>query len=73
MKKETWLKANYTIEAAIYIPIVMFVLFQSIKIGLDFFQESKERELNEKLVKMDIVQEFYNYQILAEAWEEVKE
>ena len=73
MKKETWLKANYTIEAAIYIPIVMFVLFQSIKIGLDFFQESKERELNEKLVKMDIVQEFYNYQILAEAWEEVQE
>ena len=73
MKKETWLKANYTIEAAIYIPIVMFVLFQSIKIGIDFFQESKEREINEKLVKMDIVQEFYNYQILAEAWEEVQE
>ena len=73
MKKDMWLKANYTIEAAIYIPIVLFVLFQSVTIGIDFFQESKTREVNTKLLELDIVQEFYKYQVFAEAWEEVQQ
>ena len=73
MKKDMWLKANYTIEAAIYIPIVLFVLFQSVTIGIDFFQESKTREVNTKLLELDLVQEFYKSQVFAEAWEEVQQ
>ncbi len=64
-------KGSYTIEAAIYIPVVLFVLFHSLEIGIDFWQESKERSINEYLQKLDIVQEFYVYQILDEVTGEI--
>ena len=66
-------KASFTIEAAIYIPIVLFVLFQSINIGIWFFQWSKERERNICLQEINVIEEFYSYQILGEMWEEMKE
>ena len=69
--KERWQKASFTLEAAIYIPIILFVLFYSLDIGIEFFQESKMRQTNRKLDALDVVEEFYTYQILAEAWEEI--
>lgn len=64
-------KGSYTIEAAIYIPIVLFVFFYSLEIGINFWQESYSRSISGYLVEMDIVQEFYTYQIMNEVVGEV--
>lgn len=64
-------RASYTIEAAIYIPMVLFVLFHSIEIGIEFWQESKARNISSYLQEVDIVQEFYTYQIMDEGMREI--
>lgn len=64
-------KGSYTIEAAIYIPIVLFVFFHSLEIGINFWQESYSRSISEYLVEMDIVQEFYTYQFMNEVVGEI--
>lgn len=66
-----WMKGSYTIEAAIYIPIIMFLLFQSLGIALDEWQKSKEREVCEALLEVDIVNDFYGYQIMDEIRKEI--
>lgn len=66
-KSMRWLqKASYSIEAAIYVPIVLFVLFNSISIGINFWQQSMSRSINEHLKDLDVVKEFYMYQIADE-------
>lgn len=70
--KKGWKKGSYTIEAAIYIPIIMFMLFQALEIAIDEWQESKEREVCEALLEIDIVKEFYGYQILEEIGKEIE-
>lgn len=64
-------KASYSIEAAIYTPVVLFVLFHSLSIGIDFWQESRLRNINEQLKGLDIVQEFYMYQVTDEVVGEI--
>lgn len=67
------IKGSYTIEAAIYIPMVLFILFHSLRMGIDYWQRSKEREVSQVLQKLDIVQEFYGYQILEEVGKELED
>lgn len=69
--KGKYLKASYTIEAAIYIPIILFFICQTLQISIDFWQESRDRAVNKKLERLDIVQEFYNYQITEEIGKEI--
>ena len=69
MKKK--LKGSYTVEAAIYIPIILFLLFQSIEIGIEFWKNSREREVCRLLQEFDGVEEFYGYQILDEIGKEI--
>lgn len=64
-------QGSYTIEAAIYIPIILFMLFQTLEIAIDYWQESKEREVCEALQELDIVKEFYGYQIMDEIRKEI--
>lgn len=66
------LKGSYTVEAAIYVPIILFVLVQSLEIGIEFWQESREREINIFLQEVDVVKEFYGYQIMREVMEEME-
>jgi len=40
--------------------------------GISFFQDSMNRENSSKLQQLDIVSEFYNYQILKEVGEEIR-
>jgi hypothetical protein len=65
-------KGSYTVEAAIYIPIILFMLFQSVEIAIDFLQSSREREVCEELQTLDIVKEFYGYQVMDEVREEIE-
>lgn len=62
---------SYTVEAAIYVPIILFVLVQSLQIAIEFWQESREREINNCLQELNIVEEFYGYQIMGEVMEEI--
>lgn len=67
------MKGSFTVEAAIYIPMILLLLFQSLDVAIDFWQESKQREVCEKLQSLDIVNEFYRYQILDEARKEIRD
>lgn len=69
--KERRLKGSYTLEAAIYIPMIMFLLFGSLDLGIQYWQRSKEREISQELQELNILQEFYRYQILEEAGKEL--
>ena len=64
-------KGSYTVEAAIYIPMILFILFQSLEIAIDRWQVSREREVCEELQELDIVKQFYTYQILDEVRKEI--
>ena len=66
-------KGSFTIEASIYIPIVLFLIANVLSVGIRFFQEAKERNENPEIASLDIVKEFYNYQILEDIKEEIKE
>lgn len=70
-KKAAKWKGSYTVEAAIYIPMILFLLFQSLEVAIDFWQASMEREVCDKLQKLDIVSEFYGYQIIDETKKEI--
>ena len=65
------LKGSYSIEAAVYIPIILYMLFQSVEIGIDFWQKSKEREVSIWLQELDSVKDFYGYQIIEEIGKEI--
>ena len=69
--REKSYKGSYTIEAAIYIPLILFLLGQSLDLAIDFWQKSREREICDKLQRMDIVSEFYGYHIMDETREEI--
>lgn len=70
-KKNISCKASYTIEAAIYIPIILFMLFQTLEFAIDRWEASKEREPYVGLCQLDIVSEFYGYQIMEEIGKEI--
>lgn len=59
------------IEAAIWVPFVLLLIVMVLKLGIEFYQNSKNRENYYGLDELDIVQEFYNYQILGEIREEI--
>ena len=64
-------KGSYMIEAAIWVPFVLLLIVMVLKLGIEFYQNSKNRENYYGLDELDIVQEFYNYQILGEIREEI--
>jgi hypothetical protein len=66
-------KGSFTIEASIYIPMVLFLMANVLSVGIGFFQEAKGRSVNPEIESLDIVKEFYNYQILEDIKEEIKE
>ncbi len=66
-----WQRGSFTVEAAIWVPIMVFMVMGTVQIGITFFQESVKRESYSDLVQLDIVQEFYNYQIIGEIGEEL--
>jgi len=65
-------KGSYTIEASIWIPFILFIMMAVLRMGISFFQDSMNRENSSKLQQLDIVSEFYNYQILKEVGEEIR-
>lgn len=63
-----WNKGSYTIEASIWVPTLLFCVTMVLRIGIALYEEIAKAELVAD--EMDIVQEFYNYQILGELGEQ---
>ena len=72
-KEGFYCKASYTLEAAIYIPMVLFLLFQTVNFAIEQWEFRKNREYYEGVYSLDIVSEFYGYQIMKEVGKEVLE
>ena len=64
-------KGSFTIEASVYIPLIMFIMMQVLSIGVYYFQDSRCREMDSEIKGLNIIREFYNYQILEEVGKEV--
>ncbi len=64
-------QGSFTIEATIYVPVMLMLFMTVLSSGICFFEESKVREENRAITGLDIVQEFYVYKILGEIGEEV--
>jgi hypothetical protein len=64
-------KGSYTIEAAVWVSLLLMMIAMALKSEIFIFTEIVNQGQNEKLQKIDIVQEFYNYQILEEIIQEV--
>lgn len=71
--RRCWQKGSFTVEAAIWVPIMVFLIMGVIRIGIYFFEKCMTRESYAGLRQLDIVQEFYNYQILEELKEEIQD
>lgn len=70
-EKITSYKGSFTVEAAIYLPIILFMLIQTVKISIDYLQESRERKVNMMIQDLDVVSEFYGYQIIDDIGKEI--
>lgn len=70
-EKITSYKGSFTVEAAIYLPIILFMLIQTVKISIDYLQESRERKVNMMIQDIDVVSEFYGYQIIDDIGKEI--
>lgn len=64
-------KGSYTIEAAVWVPLLMLTVLLSLETGIKLYQEIRNRKYSEKIESLDILQEFYNYQVLEEVVQEV--
>lgn len=64
-------KGSFTIEAAVWVPIFLMMIAMVLKIGIMLYTEVAKSDYHETLQNMDMVQEFYNYQILEEIIQEV--
>lgn len=64
-------KGSFTIEASVYIPLIIFAMMQVLSIGICCFQDSRCRDMDSEIKGLNIIREFYNYQILEEVGKEV--
>lgn len=60
-------KGSYTLEAAIWIPFLMFIYWGSIQGGLSLYQEISKQELSRNLEAFWAVDTFY----LENGWKEI--
>ena len=71
MKRHIY-KGSYTIEAAIYIPFIMFLMLHTLEIAIDNWKLSRDREIREEVQSLNVVREFYFYQTLEEVEKELE-
>lgn len=57
------LKGNYTVEAAVIVPLYLFVLVLAIRISIYLYCEIREDAKAAERAEIWLVDEFYKYQI----------
>lgn len=70
--KKGWKKGSATVEGAIWIPILWMIVMWVLRIAVGLVESSIQREKNALLESVDVVKEFYGYQILEEVGEELE-
>lgn len=63
-------KGSFTIEAVIWIPLVLCIMISVLKEGIQFYRESEEREFLEEIKTWDGVSRFYEIWMIKELGEE---
>ena len=58
-----WIKGSYTVEAAIIIPIFIFIMAVSIRAGIKLYQDITLQTEQKIVVNMWVVDDFYRYQL----------
>lgn len=59
VKQRNWAKGSYTVEAAIIIPLFLFMMAGAMKVGLDLYTETKCAAEQEALENLWEVETFY--------------
>ena len=62
-------KGSFTIEASIYVPMILWLLLLTMQSAISFYQQSVHREVYAGLEDMQVISEFYTYQIIKEIGE----
>ena len=65
-------KGSFTIEAAILVPFILFLMMTVVEHGIELYQQSVERESLPALEEWDAVGYFYEIEGLKELEEEIK-
>ncbi len=60
------LKGSYTVEAAIIVPIFIFILAIGMKAGLILYSEIKQQQEQQIVEEMWLVDDFYRYKSAGE-------
>lgn len=58
-----WIKGSYTVEAAIIIPIFIFIMAVSIRAGIKLYQDIALQTEQKIVENMWVVDDFYRYQL----------
>ena len=66
MGKDMRLKGSYTIEAAIIVPIFIFLLAIGMRAGLILYDEIKQEREQEILDGLWLVDDFYRFECMGE-------
>ena len=70
--RKTKFRGSLTIEAAVYIPFIVCMLFYSMEISIEHWNESREKVPCEALQNLNSVEEFYMYQVSEEIGKELE-
>ncbi len=62
-------KGSYTIEASIWISFILLTYISVLESGIILFGEVKNRTSLESLKEMNMIDEFYRYQVVKELGE----
>lgn len=68
--KKYFQKGSFTIEAVIWIPLVLCMMLSVLREGIQFYEESVEREFSEEVETWDGVSRFYELWMIKELGEE---
>lgn len=66
MKREIKLKGSFTLEAAIWVPMLLLIYATVIKTGINLYVEVREQKECEAQKDMWMVDDFYKYQLVKE-------
>ena len=58
-----WIKGSYTVEAAIIIPIFIFIMAVAIRAGIKLYQDITLQTEQKIVENMWVVDDFYRYQL----------
>lgn len=65
-------KGSFTIEAVIWIPLILCMMISVLQEGIDFYREITEKEFSEEIKSWDGVSRFYEAWIIKEVGEELE-